>query len=85
VVPLNVIGQSAAQSIANFETGKLINRTLIRIHSFSLAVETASKLTFIKHNLLLEHANLFKPKKHVGPDEIEDDYSPDDDEIIEDC
>jgi hypothetical protein len=49
---------------------------------FKLAVETASKLTTIKKNLLLKHADLFKRNKRIEPDEIVDDFSFDDDEII---
>lgn len=30
---------------------------------FSLSVEMASKLTYIKHNLILERPDLFKPKE----------------------
>lgn len=52
---------------------------------FSLNVETASKLTFIKHNLLLEHADLFKIKKQPELYQISNDYSSDEDDIIEDC
>jgi hypothetical protein len=50
-----------------------------------LAVETASKLTFIKHNLLLEHAGLFKHKKKADLSEIVNDFSSEEDDIIEDC
>ena len=55
------------------------------ISDFSLAVEAASKLTLIKHNLLLEHADLFKHKKKADPDEIVNDFSSEEDDIMEDC
>ena len=55
------------------------------ISDFSLAVETASKLTFIKHNLLLEHAGLFKHKKKADLSEIVNDFSSEEDDIMEDC
>jgi hypothetical protein len=53
-----------------------------------LAVETASKLTYIKHNLILEHPDLFKTDRHKT--ETAEDEAPNeiiDDEIIimEDC
>jgi hypothetical protein len=53
-----------------------------------LAVETASKLTYIKHNLILEHPNLFKTdrRQEVEPskDEVLNEIAADD-IIIEDC
>lgn len=36
---------------------------------FSLTVKTASKMTFIKYNLMLERANLFKPAKEIKRNE----------------
>ena len=42
-------------------------------------VETASKLTFVKHNLMLEHPDLFKKRKR----EIESDEP--EEEIIEEA
>lgn len=47
-------------------------------------VETASSMTFIKHNLMLEHSDLFKHKKQAELDEIVDHFSSDDDDIVED-
>jgi hypothetical protein len=40
---------------------------------------------FIKHNLLLEHANLFKTTNQAAPDEIENDLSSEEEDTIEDC
>jgi hypothetical protein len=55
---------------------------------FSLAVKTASKLTFIKHNLIKEHLDLYKSGHQQGfeaPEEkLHDDIAADD-IIIEDC
>jgi hypothetical protein len=53
-----------------------------------LAVETASKLTYIKHNLILEHQDLFKTYRRqeteASGEEIVDEIAADD-IIIEDC
>jgi hypothetical protein len=51
--------------------------------SFSFAVETASKLTFI--NLILEHSNLFKTDRQCKITEFKDEILIEDDIIIEDC
>jgi hypothetical protein len=54
---------------------------------FSLAVETASKLAYIKHNLILEHPELFKVKQQQEVEPSEEDILDDiaaDDIIIDD-
>jgi hypothetical protein len=53
-----------------------------------LAVETASKLTYIKHNLILEHPELFKTGRRQGPEASEEEILDEimaDDVILEDC
>jgi hypothetical protein len=53
-----------------------------------LAIETASKLTFIKHNLILEHPDLFKTGHRQEAETPEDKVANNivaDDVIIEDC
>jgi hypothetical protein len=55
---------------------------------FSLAVEMASMLTYIKHNLILEHPDLFKADRRRKADPSEDEILDEvaaDDIIIEDC
>jgi hypothetical protein len=48
-----------------------------------LAISTASKLTYIKHNLLLEYADMFKQKeKKDGDKDPEADITMVDDEPI---
>jgi hypothetical protein len=53
-----------------------------------LAVETASKLTFIKHNLILEYPDLFKIRRRQEAEPNEDEFVNEiaaDDIITEDC
>jgi hypothetical protein len=53
-----------------------------------LAVETASKLTYIKHNLILEHSDLFKTVRRHEAEPSEDEMVNEiatDDIVIEDC
>jgi hypothetical protein len=53
-----------------------------------LAVETASKLTYIKHNLILEHPNLLKVGHQQEVEPFEEDILNEiaaDDIVIEDC
>jgi len=55
---------------------------------FSLAVETASKLTFIKHNLIFEYPDLFKIRRRQEAEPNEDEFVNGiaaDDIITEDC
>jgi len=83
------IGQFVAPSTRRFAIGKLTGfESLYFRNLFSLAIETASKLTFIKHNLILEHPDLFKTGHRQEAETPEDEVANNivaDDVIIEDC
>jgi hypothetical protein len=50
-----------------------------------LAVEMASKLTYIKHNLILEYPNLFMAPRKRKIDQTSDEIIEDSEFVIEDC
>jgi hypothetical protein len=89
VQQLSETGQSAEPSTPKFEIGKLNLSGILELLSlFRLAVETASKLTYIKYNLILEHPELFKVNRQRGAESSEDKIINEiaaDDILIEDC
>jgi hypothetical protein len=89
VQQLNVTGRSEAPFTQRSAIGKLncVGAFVIWI-MFSLAIETVSKLTYIKHNLILEHPDLFKIKRRQEAEPSNEDILNEiaaDDIVIEDC